>query len=191
MAPPRVLVLGHSFIRRLKDFIASHPDLNANFLIAEACEIKWHGVGGRTIAKARAFDLPMVESFLPQIVILQLGPNDLVHVDPLSIASAIEDLVTLLHDRFQVKRVCVCQTVYRESSPMYNKRVRDLVKYLKVLLEPLPYSFYWRHRGFWNTKVSLYSSDGVHLNSRGHYRLFRSLRRAVLRCLHSLHNESI
>ena len=148
MAPPLVLILGHSFIRRLKDFIASHPDLNANFLIAEACEIKWHGVGGRTIAKARAFDLPMVESFVPQIVILQLGPNDLEHADPLLIASAIEDLVTLLHDRFQVKRVCVCQTVYRESSPMYNKRVRDLVKYL-------------------------------------------SLRGAVLRCLHSLHNESI
>ena len=123
MAPPRVLILGHSFIRRLKDFIASHPDLNANFFIAEACEIKWHGVGGRTIAKARAFDLPMVESFLPQIVILQLESNDLVHADPLSIASAIEDLVTLL--------------------------------------------------------------------ARGHYRLFRSLRGAVLRCLHSLHNESI
>ena len=86
----------------------------------------------------------MAESFLPQIVILQLGSNDLVHADPLSIASAIEDLVTLLHGRFQVKRACVCQTVYRESSPMYNKRVRDLVKYLKVLLEPLPYSFYWR-----------------------------------------------
>ena len=116
MAPPRVLVLGHSFIRRLKDFIASHPDLNANFLIAEACEVKWHGVGGRTIAKARAFDLQMVESFLPQIVTLQLGSNNLLHADPLSIASAIEDLVTLLHDRFQVKRVCVCQTVYRESS---------------------------------------------------------------------------
>ena len=103
MAPPRVLILGHFFIRRLKDFIASHPDLNANFLIAEACEFKWHGVGGKTIAKARAFDLPMVESFLPQIVILQLGSNDLVHADPLSIASAIEDLVTLLHDRFLLR----------------------------------------------------------------------------------------
>ena len=172
MAPPRVLILGHSFIRRLKDFIASHPDLNANFL-------KPAKLNGMVLAvellpaEARAFDLPMVESFLPQIVILQVGSNDLVHADPLSIACAIEDLVTLLHVRFQVKRVCVYQTVYRESSPMYNKRVRDLVKYLKVLLEPLPYSFYWRHRGFWNTKVSLYSSDGVHLNSRGHYRLFR------------------
>ena len=163
MAPPRVLILGHSFIRRLKDFIASLPDLNANFLIAEACEIKWHGVGGRTIAKARAFDLPVVESFLPQVVILQLGSNDLVHADALSIASAIEDLVALLHDRFQVKRFCVCQTVYRESSPRYNKRICGLVKYLKVLPEPLPYSFYWRHRGFCNTKVSLYSSDGVQL----------------------------
>ena len=68
----------------------------------------------------------MVESFLPQIVILQLGSNDLVHADPLSVASAIEDLVTLLHDRFQVKRVCVCQTVYRESSPIEILQLQSL-----------------------------------------------------------------
>ena len=66
MASPRVLILGHSFIRRLKNFIAFHPDLNPNFLIAEACEIKWHGVGGTTIAKARAFDLP-VSLFCPRL----------------------------------------------------------------------------------------------------------------------------
>ena len=101
MAPPRVLILGHSFIHRLKDFIASHPDLNANFFIAEACEIIWHGVGGRTITKARAFDLPVVESFLPQIVILQLGSNDLEHANPLSIASAIEDLVIYFMTAFR------------------------------------------------------------------------------------------
>ena len=131
-----------------------------------------------------------MESFRPDIFILQQGSNDLVHGDPLSVASAIEDLVTLLHDSFQVKRICVCQTLYRVSSPAYNQRVRDLVKYLKVLLEPLPYSLFWKHRGFWNSTVGLYSGDGVHLNSRGHYILFRSLRGAVLRSLHSLHNPN-
>ena len=112
----RVLILGHSFIRRLREFFASHVSLNTNFLLAKYCEIKWHGIGGRTVSKVRAFDLGIVEIFRPDIVILQLGSNDLVHGDPVSIASAIEDLVTLLHDSFQVKRVCVCQTRYRVSA---------------------------------------------------------------------------
>ena len=113
----------------------------------------WHW--GRTVSKVRAFDLGIVEIFRPDIVILQLGSNDLVHGDPLSIASAIEDLVTLLQDSFQVKRVCVCETLYRVSSPVYNQRIRDLIKYL-VLLEPLPYSLYWKHRGFWNSRDGFY-----------------------------------
>ena len=179
MPPVRVLILGHSFIRRLREFLASHVSLNTDFLLAEYCEIKWHGIGGRTVSTVRAFDQRIVEIFRPDLVILQLGSNDLVHGDPLSIASGIEDLVTLLHDSFQVTRICVCQSLYRVSGAAYYQRVRDLIKYLKVLLESLPYSAYWKHRGFWNSTVGLYSGDGVHLNAHGHYRLYRSLRGAL------------
>ena len=112
MAPVRVLILRHSFIRHLREFLASHVSLNTNFLLPKDCEIKWHGTGGRTVSKGRAFDLGIVEIFRPDIVILQLGSKDLIHGDPLLIASAIEDLVTLIHDSFQVKRICVCQTLY-------------------------------------------------------------------------------
>ena len=190
MPPVWVLILGHSFICLLREFLASCISLNTSFLITEDCEIKWHGTGGRTVSKTRTFDLGIVESFRPDIVILQLGSNDLVHSDPLSIASAIEGLVTLLHNSFQVKRICVCQSLYGVSNPACNQRVQALVKYLKVLLEPLPYSLYWKHCGFWNSMIGLYSRDGVHLNSRGHCGLFRSLRGAVLRSLHSLHNPN-
>ena len=76
MPPARVLILGHCFICRLREFLASHVSLNTNFLITEDCKIKWHGTGGRTVSKARAFALGVVESFRPDIVILQLGSND-------------------------------------------------------------------------------------------------------------------
>ena len=190
MPPVRVLILRHFFIRRLREFLAPHVSLNTNFLLPEDCEIKWHGTGGRTVSKVRAFDQGIVEIIRPDIVLLQLGSNDLVRGDPLSIASATEDLVTLLHDSFQIKQICVCQTLYQISSPAYNQCVRDLIKYLKVLLEPLPYSLYWKHRGFRNSTVGLYSGDGVHLNSHDHYHLYRSLRGGVLRSLHSLHNPN-
>ena len=112
MASVRVLILRHSFTCHLREFHASHVSLNTNFLLPKDCKIKWHGTGGRTVSKGRAFDLGIVEIFRPEIVILELGSNDLIHGDPLLIASAIEDLVTLLHDSFQVKRICVCQTLY-------------------------------------------------------------------------------
>ena len=47
----------------------------------------------------------MVESFAPHIVILQLGTNDLSHLDPLVAASAIEDLVGILYEEHSVRQI--------------------------------------------------------------------------------------
>jgi len=102
MAPVRVWVT-LLLIRRLREFLAPHISLNSNFHITEDCEIKWHGIWCRTVAKVRAFGLEIVESFRLDVVILQLGSNDLVNGEPLSIASAIENLVTLPRNSFQVR----------------------------------------------------------------------------------------
>ena len=112
-------------------------------------------------------DLPVVKSFAPHIVILQLGTNDLSRLDPLLVGSAIEDLVHTLHDSYSVRLVCVYQILYRGADSACNVRVRALTKYLTVFLEPLPYSFLWGHRGFWRSTQRLRARDGVHLNNRG------------------------
>ena len=138
--------------------------------------------GGRTVPKTVRFDLH-VEEFAPDIVILQLGTNDLTTTSAVETGSAIEDLSRLLHESYGVQVVCVCQTIYRLNSPYFNKQVDLLTKYLKVVLEPLPYTFYWRHRGFWRCKSRFLARDGVHLSNRGSYKLFRSLRGAALRCM--------
>ena len=52
-----------------------------------------------------------------------------------------------------------------------------------MVLESLSYTIYWRHRGFWRCKSRFLARDGVHLNSRGNYNFFRSVRGAVLRCM--------
>ena len=46
----------------------------------------------------------------------------------------------------------VCQTIFRGNAPFFNHQVKLLTNYLKVVLEPIPYVLYWRHRGFWNCK---------------------------------------
>ena len=77
MSATRVLILGHSFISRLQEYIGGNAALDANLHILEDIELKWHGVGGRTVLKTVQFDLSVVELFKPDIVLIQLGTNDL------------------------------------------------------------------------------------------------------------------
>ena len=39
--------------------------------------IRFHGVGGRTIAMVRKFDLGIIRRLSPDIIVLELGSNDL------------------------------------------------------------------------------------------------------------------
>ena len=195
MGKARVLILGHSFIRSLRDHITSSQDHGYNAKLGISTPeyfCRWHGVGGRTIAKVVKYDLGAVKDFGPDIIILQLGSNDLVDSPALKVGSHLEDLVVLLHDHYKVDLICVCQTLRRSSSEVvFNKKVCLLTKYLKTVLEPIPYAFFWSHRGFWNTKSQFLSRDGVHLNGRGQHKLYRSMRGAVLKCLRLIDNSSV
>ena len=68
-------------------------------------------------------------------------------VDRLVAAAAIEDLVGILYAEHSVRQICVCQTLIRENDAAFNARVKALTKYLKVLLQPIPYCFFgWSQR---------------------------------------------
>ena len=55
------------------------------------------------------------------------------------LAHAIDDFVRLLHDTYGVKVVCVCQTIMRQGALVFNRKAKLLTKYLRVVLEPIPY----------------------------------------------------
>ena len=188
MGPLRILILGHSFIRRLHVFLRQNFNevFARNLHIDGDLSIKWHGIGGRTISKVIRHELGIVEEFAPEIVVIQLGTNDLSSLSAVETGSALEDLSRLLHESYGVQRVCVCQTIFRSNAPLFNRQVKLLTKYLKVVLEPIPYVLYWRHRGFWNCKSRFLTRDGVHLHHFGQYKFFRSLRGTVLQCWRSL-----
>ena len=124
MGTPCILILGHClFIRHLRDFIerdSGHLDLM--FHLSASSLISHHGIGGCTIAKTVKFDLHNLHSFHPDIVIVQLGTNDLTSCPPLRVGSALEDFVHLLHDSYGVRGVCVCQTI-RQRAVVFNHRV--------------------------------------------------------------------
>jgi len=74
----KVLVLGHSFVRRFQFFLYEGLD-SRTFpgLDLSSVEINFLGIGGRTVAKILAFDLDHVRALRPDIVVLEIGSNDL------------------------------------------------------------------------------------------------------------------
>ena len=100
------------------------------------------------LQKTIEHDLHVVASFQPDIVILQLGSNDLTSDEPAHVGSAIDDLVKLWHDVYGVKFICVCQTIHRKGASAFNRHVGILTQYLRVVLDPIPYALFWGHRVF-------------------------------------------
>ena len=177
---PSVLVLGHSFIRRLRDDLRLHFDSRADdtFGLSDDAIVHLHGVGGLTVARLRR-DLGMVSPLSPQVVILELGTNDLTRLRLEVAGSEIEDT-------FSVRVIGVCKVLPRVRAPFFNGAASILNQYLCGVLEPIPNVFCWRHRGFDNPSVHPYLPDGVHVNSFGQYCLYRSYRGAILKALRML-----
>ena len=64
---PTVLILGHSFVKRMQHDLLSQFDQHAdkNFKLQGTASVYLHGVGGRTVAKLRSFDLHVVKQIAP------------------------------------------------------------------------------------------------------------------------------
>ena len=92
-----------------------------------------------------------MRQLVPDVIILELGSNDLVELSPQTVGSELESLVRELYEIDSVQFVVVGQVLRRHtpSSVEYNCKVGKLHQYIKVVLERLPFCYYWRHRGFW------------------------------------------
>ena len=123
MALQRFLVLEDSFIHRLRQFVlGSLQHFSADFHLKHCAVIKWHGIGGRTITKTVQHDLHVIESFNPDITIIQLGSNDLTSETALRFGSSMDDFVRLLHDVYHVKVIYVCQTIMHQDQSAFNHK---------------------------------------------------------------------
>ena len=92
---------------------------------------KWHGIGGRTISKLIRHDLGVVETFAPEIIVNQLGTNHLSFLSTVETGSALEELSRLLHESYDLPRVCVYQTTFRGNAPLINRQVMLLTNISK------------------------------------------------------------
>lgn len=189
---PTVLIFGHSFVKRMQHDLLSQFDQRAdkNFKLQGTASVYLHGVGGRTVAKLRSFDLHVVEHIAPEVVILEIGTNDLVNTGPEVVGSNMESLVCLLLDSYFVRVIGVCHViphgVSHIDSSRFAQHVEILKQYLSVVLESLPNVFCWLHKAFSHPAKDLYLADGVHVNPAGQYHLYRSYRGAIFQALKML-----
>ena len=122
------LILGHSFVRRLKSDLHARFDERAglNFGLEGTAEVLMHGVGGRTVKKLEAYDLGVVTNSSPDIVILEIGTNDLSISKP-------EDLVQHLLEHYSVRVVILChvtpRAISKHSSHNFNRKAALLNQY--------------------------------------------------------------
>ena len=162
-------------------------DLNYN--LKGTAVVFMHGVGGQTVPKLHMFDLHMVKKLSLDIIILEIGTNDLTRVGPEVVGSEIDDFVRFLVDNLAVRVVSVCHVIPRvfscaASQTSFLTSATALNQYTNAVLGDLPKFFFsWVHTPFSSPGKDFYLNDGVHLNSVGQYQLYRSYRGAILRAI--------
>jgi len=74
---PRALVFGHSFVRRIGEFIdRNNPEecYSRDFRLSNICDTSILGIGGRTVDKTIRCDLDTTTRNAPNLLILEMGP---------------------------------------------------------------------------------------------------------------------
>ena len=97
-----VLILGHSFVKRLR---------KTNFGLQGSATVHLFGVGGRTVSTVDQQNRHVVSFVIPDIVLLEIGTNDLSHRTPEVVGSLLEELVHLLLRELSVRVIGVCHII--------------------------------------------------------------------------------
>jgi len=98
---PCALLVGHSFVRRMTEFIERNQEegcYSHTFGLESTCTIKTIRIGGRTVDKLIKHDLQDIRVTAPNVVILDISSNDLCdeQSDPNTVALLIIALVEIL-----------------------------------------------------------------------------------------------
>ena len=211
-------LIGHSFIRRTRDFLIVPPhgkkgrDISESrqhvaSIAADKAELAEMVAGLFTASQNinLVCDLWKAESTVvairPEIVLLQVGSNDLAHIVQddesavAAIATSVVDFAKRLLDHFGVRFVIINSMVPRNSNNMscsadvflknmtlFNRKVRHLSEAVQGLS-------YNHLRGFYRRKIqnkdealpiSCWSHDGIHCNAAYQAKYLQRLRFAIL-----------
>ena len=189
--PPEVLVFGHSFVRRLAIDIYNplYTDLKRNFGL-DQCNVTLRGLGNLAIHRDSSAFYERVDAVFRRkpfdIVLCQLGGNDIsLDLDSLTLAKELIDFGEYLINSKNVKIVYICEIFTRDSprdiSPAeYEIRRTDTNSSLHSHLQHNSRIKLWRHKRIFESPLHIFNQDGIHMNSVGQKKLYKSIRQGII-----------
>ena len=192
----RVAVVGHSYVRRLKSFIEADDDVlgrvNMAFdLYRENVAVKFFFKSGCDIEQFHSHLKQSVLAYHPKIVIVILGGNDLDddETDPVGVAADIVQLaeefqsnnnfviISQILDRPQPR---IPADIFKIKARICNSKIVDKIQHSNKII-------FWTHIRLNNCNTHMHR-DGVHLNNKGNFLYYKSLKRALSHVLSHVAN---
>lgn len=197
----RVAIVGHSFVTRLEKFVGQGTNrAKRDFGLSTKNAVHWLGKGGEKVNGIIARWSDRLRKIEPQVIVLCFGDNDIRRgKDEEELACLVVAMASLFQNRFGARYVYIAQLMPRffgtcnhhwfEST--YNTKANRINELLQGKEAALPGIFFWTHKFvrfpsedlIRAEKISRFmsSADGVHLNQKGLFKLYKSL--ASLLCM--------
>ena len=119
----------------MKDILNNNVQ-DQNFDLQNSTVVRLLGNGGRTVEKLLRFNLPAIKEVDPDILLLEIGSNDLCDpsVDPETLSETIIAFVELLQKEIKQSSTIIFQVIPRLEPPftVYNLQARKLNKSLWI-----------------------------------------------------------
>lgn len=187
----KVVIAGTSHVRRLRDAIdeGSDPAFEAHFGLSQISTdfVCGGGWGLEDIVRHQS----QILRSKPHVLVLQVGSNDICSADccPLIIADALLDTACHLQQCGNISSVIVCHLLPRslgvymptaEAVSAYTLARVKFNQFIDVVASDYTKVKVWKHKKLFNPIQEVLLSDGVHLNTSGQYKFYKSLRGAIL-----------
>ncbi|XP_062591617.1 uncharacterized protein LOC134253123 [Saccostrea cucullata] len=201
--PRTVVLIGHSFIRRLGVLVQNEPDFDNLRLYKDTFKVLFRARGGlKTHELANSKELLDFQGIHTEdaICFIQIGGNDLTdpQATPTKVARNIMSLAQFLLLTNNFSFVIIGQLLRRHPSKVgdhYNYKVIDTNKLLHDQCHQSTNNIlFWHHHGFWDPDMKFLASDGVHLKDSSHdhrymKKYLQSIKSAVLHASHRPRRE--
>jgi len=180
-----VVLLGHSYVRRLSEYAGQSP--TTAHLGMSDIRIRFVCQGGMTLrpnkpGKCIRDHLTELRARPPAVIILHIGENDL--GENVSAGEVVGEIVHLVSD---ITHDCQCAVYVTQLLPWpkHSEKVRnDILEINEELKNTLPSHHFWRHRrGLNSCNPAVFLQDKVHLNDTGMAHYFDSMRTLVGRAV--------
>lgn len=190
MTTLRVAVIGHSYVRRLGEFVTRNKSFNNLRLDQRRFEVQFFGIGGSSTCGRRRYfqaDTDYRRLSTMDIVYIHLGENDFRNgVDPTKVAEELFCSACRLINQHHVSTVIISELLPFPKC-MNRKWVRQVNNRLHDLVNRCHNVRVWKQKKcFWSERSDyMYHWDGIHVNPSRMHVYAQGVRFAVMSASHN------